>query len=136
MEQWRDRWNTGYSNSTPDLAVGRRGRVLERVRLVPPVIPVIFTSCFQRRGQLAADAAHVAAAHSEYVVVFIFRLSADISFSERATRQWAALAQEWYSYELGADSEQVATMLALLENPRRHYAWGTRERINVQMPSS
>ncbi|KIJ54906.1 hypothetical protein M422DRAFT_152563 [Sphaerobolus stellatus SS14] len=70
---------------------------------------------WSERGQLAADAAVVAAAHSEY----------------HATREWATLSQEWFGYELGQDSEQVASMAILAEAPRRHSVWGTRERVNV-----
>ncbi|KAF8496101.1 hypothetical protein JB92DRAFT_2991416 [Gautieria morchelliformis] len=67
------------------------------------------------RGQLAADAAHIAAAHSD----------------EHATRQWATLAEEWYGYELGEDSEQVKMMHAIIDNPRQHAAWASREHLAV-----
>ncbi|KAF8517412.1 hypothetical protein BU17DRAFT_76441 [Hysterangium stoloniferum] len=73
---------------------------------------------WSERGQLAADAAHVAAAHSD----------------EHAAREWSTLAQEWYGYELGQDSIQVASMHTLAENPRRHSAWATKDRMNVGGP--
>ncbi|KAL0960825.1 hypothetical protein HGRIS_005844 [Hohenbuehelia grisea] len=62
------------------------------------------------RGRLAADAAWVAAAHSD----------AD------AFREWALLAHQWYSIELGRDSKDAQEMERLAENPESHSAWGTR----------
>ncbi|KAI4519111.1 hypothetical protein K525DRAFT_226858, partial [Schizophyllum commune Loenen D] len=49
------------------------------------------TGYHSERGRLAADAAWVADAHQDY----------------SATRAWAALAREWYAYELGVDSAEV-----------------------------
>jgi len=75
---------------------------------------------FSERGQLAADATHVAAAHSD----------------EESTRLWAQLAIKWYGIELGSDSEQVASMEAVLNAPRGHPAWGTRGHEMVRGPNS
>ncbi|KAG5341126.1 hypothetical protein C0989_011349 [Termitomyces sp. Mn162] len=66
---------------------------------------------WSERGQLAADAAWVAAAHSDAV----------------ATSEWAELAIEWYAYELGYDSDQVRDMDRIAIDPRSHPEWGTRE---------
>ncbi|KAF8574326.1 hypothetical protein K439DRAFT_1654504 [Ramaria rubella] len=74
---------------------------------------------WSERGQLAADATHVAAAHSD----------------EPATREWADLAQEWYGYELGEDSEQVENIRIFVDNPQQHVVWGTRDRMNVGGPN-
>ncbi|CAE7133510.1 unnamed protein product [Rhizoctonia solani] len=63
------------------------------------------------RGQLAADAAHVAAAHAD----------------AKAARQWATLANKWYGIELGADSQQCETAQAIMRSPESHGAWGTRK---------
>ncbi|KAL0578969.1 hypothetical protein V5O48_003061 [Marasmius crinis-equi] len=70
------------------------------------------------RGQLAADAAWVAAAHSDAA----------------ATREWAKVALRWYSYELGSDSEQSEHMSMIMENPRLHRSWGTRGVLSVGRP--
>ncbi|KDQ25361.1 hypothetical protein PLEOSDRAFT_1066483 [Pleurotus ostreatus PC15] len=65
---------------------------------------------WSERGRLAADAAWVAAAHS------------DID----AMKAWALRAKTWYSRELGGDSEQAQEMESVLERPQSHRAWGTR----------
>ncbi|CAE6524135.1 unnamed protein product [Rhizoctonia solani] len=70
------------------------------------------------RGQLAADAAHVAAAHAD----------------SKAARQWATLANMWYGIELGADSQQCKTAQAIMRSPESHGAWGTREPEPVDGP--
>jgi hypothetical protein len=79
------------------------------------------------RGQLAADAAHVAAAASECAVpLSLCRLGMLTGGgSEEATKAWAARAAEWFGYELGADSAQVREMRALAEKPRSHPARAT-----------
>ncbi|GLB38298.1 putative this enzyme is required for electron transfer from NADP to cytochrome P450 in microsomes [Lyophyllum shimeji] len=64
---------------------------------------------WSERGRLAADAAYVAAAHSDAT----------------ATREWAELAIQWYSNELGTDSEQVDEMIEVAVDPKSHPAWGT-----------
>ncbi|KAI9058449.1 SET domain-containing protein [Trametes sanguinea] len=73
---------------------------------------------WSERGQLAADVTHVAAAHSD----------------DAATREWARLAQRWYSYELGADSAQAREMGRVAAQPQVHAAWGTRGRESVMGP--
>ncbi|KAI0072028.1 hypothetical protein K474DRAFT_1729905, partial [Panus rudis PR-1116 ss-1] len=73
---------------------------------------------WSERGRLAADACWVAAAHSD----------------SRAVREWAALAAKWYSYELGADSEQAMEMESVMAVPERHRVWGTRRREDVGGP--
>lgn len=67
------------------------------------------------RGQLAADAAHVAAGHQDAV----------------AAKQWATLAHKWYAIELGPDSEQCRTALGISRMPESHGAWGTRDAEQV-----
>ncbi|RDB17815.1 SET domain-containing protein 5 [Hypsizygus marmoreus] len=70
------------------------------------------------RGRLAADAALVAASHSD----------------SAATREWAKKSVEWYGYELGRDSLQVHEMKGVVASPKRHPAWGSRERLKVGGP--
>ncbi|KAG8745120.1 hypothetical protein FRC10_008731 [Ceratobasidium sp. 414] len=67
------------------------------------------------RGQLAADAAHVAAGHKDATAV----------------RQWATLAHKWYAIELGPDSEQCRMALRISRTPESHGAWGSRETEQV-----
>ncbi|KAF8073662.1 hypothetical protein FPV67DRAFT_1409441 [Lyophyllum atratum] len=74
---------------------------------------------WSERGRLAADAAYVAAAHSDAT----------------AAREWAELALEWYTYELGLDSEQVGEMVEVIANPQGHPGWGSREPLEVGGPS-
>lgn len=96
-----------------------------------------------RRGQLAADATHVAAAHSEFVIcsdrancVANTFLSPFYPYcSEESMRLWAQIAIKWYGIELGSDSEQVASMKAVLNAPRSHPAWGSRGHEKVRGPS-
>ncbi|KAF8630857.1 hypothetical protein AX17_005216 [Amanita inopinata Kibby_2008] len=73
---------------------------------------------WSERGRLAADAAWVAASHSDY----------------EATRRWAEAAVRWYGYELGDDSRQVREMRAVVAMPDGHGAWGLRERAQVGGP--
>ncbi|KAG6907850.1 hypothetical protein DXG01_007114 [Tephrocybe rancida] len=73
---------------------------------------------WSERGQLAADAAWVAAAHSD----------------ASATSEWAELATVWYGYELGGDSEQAREMAGIMSTPRSHYAWGSREPQTIGGP--
>jgi hypothetical protein len=81
---------------------------------------------WSERGQLAADAAWVAASHSECV----FSAGSDrpslTRGSAMGTQEWAALAVAWYGYELGGDSEQVAEMGAIAADGTRHPRWGSR----------
>ena len=50
--------------------------------------------------------------------------------SNTATKEWAEKAVEWYSYELGGDSEQVMELQKTLAQ-----AWGTQEKMDVGRPS-
>ncbi|KZS89515.1 hypothetical protein SISNIDRAFT_479733 [Sistotremastrum niveocremeum HHB9708] len=74
---------------------------------------------WSERGQMASDAAHVAAAHSDRL----------------ATTAWAGLASIWYGYELGADSDPAQAMGYFAYNPEGHFAWGTRKELTVGSPS-
>ncbi len=56
------------------------------------------------------------------------------SDSALATREWARLAIDWYTHELGSDSEQIQAMRATLSKPESHFAWGTREPMDVRGP--
>jgi len=73
---------------------------------------------WSERGQLAADAAWIAASHSDAT----------------ATRAWARKAVEWYSYEIGADSSHVLDISMIMKWPEGHRAWGTRETGDVGGP--
>ncbi|KAJ3711715.1 hypothetical protein C8R42DRAFT_595407 [Lentinula raphanica] len=73
---------------------------------------------FSERGRLAADAAWVAAAHSDAA----------------STRAWARVAEEWFGYELGVDSEQVSEMRQLETQPESHPAWASRQAMRVPDP--
>ncbi|KAI0061647.1 hypothetical protein BV25DRAFT_1805276, partial [Artomyces pyxidatus] len=70
------------------------------------------------RGRLAADAAHVAAAHSDM----------------DATMAWAELGLRWATYELGADSMLAEEMRRTAAEPRSHPMWGQRARLDVGHP--
>ncbi|TFK40697.1 hypothetical protein BDQ12DRAFT_601150, partial [Crucibulum laeve] len=70
------------------------------------------------RGRLAADAAWVAASHSD----------------ASAAREWAQTAIEWYTYEIGGDSEELEEMQVVVARPESHRAWGSRERRSVGGP--
>ncbi|KAF5315448.1 hypothetical protein D9619_007007 [Psilocybe cf. subviscida] len=73
---------------------------------------------WSERGQLASDAAWVAAAHSD----------------ASATQAWARKAIEWYSYEIGADAPQVRALRKIAKNPEKHQAWETRAKLEVGGP--
>ncbi|KAI0632196.1 hypothetical protein C8Q77DRAFT_1060385 [Trametes polyzona] len=73
---------------------------------------------WSERGQLAADMALIAAAHTD----------------ASAVREWARLAQTWYSYELGGDSAQAQEMERIAAGPRSHSAWGIRAHEAVRGP--
>ncbi|KAJ7202814.1 hypothetical protein GGX14DRAFT_462418 [Mycena pura] len=73
---------------------------------------------WSERGRLAADAAWIAVSHSD----------------ASAARSWAELAIEWYTYELGADSELVMEVRNTAEHPEGQRAWGTREPLTVGAP--
>lgn len=65
---------------------------------------------------------------------YVLLLTARTVHSEDATRAWAQLAKEWYTYELGHDSQQVQQILGILEKPRSHVMWRTRGREEVGHP--
>ncbi|KAF8798846.1 SET domain-containing protein [Phlegmacium glaucopus] len=73
---------------------------------------------WSERGQLAADAAWIAASHSDAT----------------ATQAWARKAVEWFSYEIGMDTSHVMDMSNIVERPQGHRAWGTRDRAEVGGP--
>ncbi|KDQ62205.1 hypothetical protein JAAARDRAFT_170436 [Jaapia argillacea MUCL 33604] len=75
---------------------------------------------WSERGRLAADAVWVAAAHSD----------------AKALTEWAKLAERWYSFDLGRDSEQVAEMKGVVANPQSHRAWGSRAKMVVGGPKA
>ncbi|KAJ7644316.1 hypothetical protein FB45DRAFT_736700 [Roridomyces roridus] len=70
------------------------------------------------RGQLAADAARISAAHSD----------------ASSAKSWAQKAIEWYTYELGEDSDLVAETRATADQPQEHPAWASRETLSVGGP--
>jgi hypothetical protein len=51
--------------------------------------------------------------------------------SAAATQEWAQMATEWYSYEVGADSEQVSEMRGVALRPESHSGWNTRWPLTV-----
>uniref|UniRef100_A0A8H8CH42 SET domain-containing protein n=1 Tax=Psilocybe cubensis TaxID=181762 RepID=A0A8H8CH42_PSICU len=73
---------------------------------------------WSERGQLAADAAWVAASHSD----------------ASAAQAWALKAAEWFTYEIGADTPQVRSLITVGDRPQSHNAWGTREKLEVGGP--
>lgn len=46
---------------------------------------------------------------------------------------WGKLTLEWYTYELGSDSDLSIIMRDVLANPQSHSAWGTRLRQRVKI---
>ncbi|KAI0826870.1 hypothetical protein BC628DRAFT_1372283 [Trametes gibbosa] len=74
---------------------------------------------WSERGQLAADVALIAAAHSD----------------SSAVRDWARLARTWFGYELGDDSVQAQEMGRIEAAPEFHSAWGIRAREEVGVPA-
>ena len=57
------------------------------------------------------------------------------SHSERAARQWATVAMEWFGYELGADDDRVGGMRQIVAQPEdARGVWGSRDRENVGGP--
>ena len=54
-----------------------------------------------------------------------------IILSEQATRYWATLARDWYGYELGKDSEEVERIQPIVEDPRQHPVWASRDHTEV-----
>ncbi|KAK7048145.1 SET domain-containing protein 5 [Favolaschia claudopus] len=73
---------------------------------------------WSERGRLAADAAWIAASHSD----------------ASAARLWAQLAIRWYTYEVGADSDLVSEVRRIAADPEEHPAWSSREPLVVGGP--
>jgi len=74
---------------------------------------------WSERGRLAADAALVAASHSDY----------------EATRMWAETARRWYGKELGEDSWQAMEMAVAAESVEARGGWGSRKQEHVGGPA-
>ncbi|KAL1736883.1 hypothetical protein EV714DRAFT_279392 [Schizophyllum commune] len=113
-----DRQLTDMAHEYARLASWAEGKItgLEAIRTVRLLWRLgTSTGYHSERGRLAADAAWVAAAHQD----------------ASATRAWAALAREWYAYELGVDSPEVEEAERVLSDPTAHPAWGTRQRLAV-----
>ncbi|KAI0284005.1 hypothetical protein BGY98DRAFT_1093641 [Russula aff. rugulosa BPL654] len=72
------------------------------------------------RGRLAADAMVVAVAHAD----------------AEAAVDWARLALQWASYELGSDSDLAEEMRIVMREPRGHRMWGQRWGMGVEKPSA
>lgn len=90
------------------------------------------------RGQIARDAIQVAAGHSESVTLCLsfFTLSESDSrykYSYTAVRYWAKKAIEWFSLELGVDSEEVAQFIVISRDPKIAAGWGARETESLQV---
>ncbi|PLW07876.1 hypothetical protein PCANC_04800 [Puccinia coronata f. sp. avenae] len=67
-------------------------------------------------GQLYADAAHIASAHSDF----------------HNTRKYASLAAKHFSIELGPDSVEVAVANRITKNPTSSNVWATRLQETVR----
>jgi len=71
------------------------------------------------RGQLLADMAHVAAAHS----------------NEQATMQFSKLAAKWFEIEIGNDSFRFKEMeVVLIHGAKFHAVWGSRDKEDIEGP--
>ncbi|KAF9046479.1 hypothetical protein BJ165DRAFT_1345642, partial [Panaeolus papilionaceus] len=70
------------------------------------------------RGQLASDAAWIAAAHSDWA----------------ATKAWAQLAVKWFTREVGADYKAVKELKSVVNDPRNSKVWSTRASAKVGGP--
>ena len=87
------------------------------------------------RGRLAADAVLVAAAHSECVPPS--GLIGDVAnhvYSAEAIIEWARLALQWVSYELGSDSDLAEEMRTVIRGPKKYPIWGQRSIVTVEKP--
>lgn len=67
-------------------------------------------------GQLYADAAHVATAHSDF----------------RNTRRYALLSEKHFTIELGPDSVEVLVAKRIYKNPTSSSVWGNRMQESVR----
>lgn len=88
------------------------------------------------RGRLAADAMVVAVAHAEYVLRGITGNVTEHRYSAEAAVDWARLALQWASYELGSDSDLAEEMRIVMREPKGHRMWGQRWGMRVEKPSA
>jgi hypothetical protein len=89
------------------------------------------------RGRLAADAMLVAAAHAEYVLGVILRVTGDVAehmYSAEAAVDWARLALRWASHELGSDSDLAEEMRIAMRDAKGHMMWEKRSAMTVGKP--
>ncbi|TFY64174.1 hypothetical protein EVG20_g6035 [Dentipellis fragilis] len=115
---------------------GINGR--EAIRIVREIWAVGTAEGYtSERGQLAADAATVACAHSEYVGLPYVRrrspLTSGLAVRRRggSGRGWQ---REWGRIELGAESFLVSSASRTAASPWEHRMWGTREEMTVGGP--
>jgi hypothetical protein len=88
------------------------------------------------RGRLAADAMIVAAAHAEYVLRRVTGNVTEPWYSAEAVVDWARLALQWASYELGSDSDLAEEMRIVMREPKGHKMWGQRLAMGVERPDA
>lgn len=89
----------------------------EAVQLVEDAVKVMIQEGMTYElGQLYADAAHVASAHSDF----------------HNTRKYASLAAKHFSIELGPDSVEVAVANRIMKNPTSSHVWATRRQEIVR----
>jgi hypothetical protein len=55
-------------------------------------------------------------------------------YSAEAARDWARLAVQWASYELGSDSDLSEEMRIAIREPKRNTMWGQRSVLTVGKP--
>lgn len=102
-------WARGEINGSEATAAGRR---IWDIRYNQERYP-------STKGQLLADLAQIAAAHS----------------SLDATMQWTEAAAKFFKIELGNDSQRWKEMVSVLSfGPSSHPHWGTREKEAIQGP--
>jgi len=89
----------------------------EAVQLVEDAVKVMTQEGMTYElGQLYADAAHIASAHSDF----------------HNTRRYASLAAKHFSIELGPDSVEVAVANRIMKNPTSSNVWATRLQETVR----
>ena len=54
--------------------------------------------------------------------------------SVNSVQQWAEVALEWYSYELGYDSPEAGRMRFFSSELSNHPGWATREQVHIGGP--
>ena len=64
----------------------------------------------------------------------MYMLMLRLHSSAQATQEWAQLAANWYSFELGSDSEQVKEMERTVTHPHSHVAWESQKKQKVGGP--